>query len=388
MGLAMKRRSIHDYRVRDVMSTDPRTAAPEETLSDALAVMRRHDFHEMPVTRGEEVLGMISYATVLQRRNLPLTTRVDSILVRPPRVEPSDHLTQMAEYLIASGYRGLPVVENGRLVGLISRGDVVGILADTEEFAGLSIEDIMTPDPQTMEERESLGKARDLMRSLDERSIPVVDGEGRVTGVVGVKDVVEALTKGKPRRATQGERAGQKTPLRVEVRSVMSAPAITIGPEGSAAEAAALMRDRDVSSVVVVEDRRPAGIVTQVDLLEQVVAARRRDEVLVQISGLDEDDWWTYETLYAVIGRGLRRVSAIARPTVFNVHVVTYRSQGDRSKYSIRARLGTEHGLLVARDYDWDAGQAMHKVMEQLERRIKQTKDRNMALRKGQKEGA
>ncbi|MFQ5919724.1 MAG: CBS domain-containing protein [Thermoplasmata archaeon] len=384
----MERRSIHDFRVRDVMSTDPRTAAPEETLSDALAVMRRHDIHEMPVTRREKFLGVISLATVLQRRNLPLTTRVDSVLIRPPRVEPSDLLTHIAEHLIASGYRGIPVVENGRLVGLISRSDVVGVLAETEEFAELEVRAIMTPDPQTVEEGESLARARDLMRSLDERSIPVVDAEGHLTGVVGVKDMVHALTKGKPRRATQGERSGQKTAMKVEVRSVMSAPAIVVDPEGSGAEAAALMRDRNISSVVVLEDAGPVGIVTQVDLLEQVVALRRRDEVLVQISGLDQDDWWTYETLYAVIGRGLRKISDIARPTVFNVHVVTHQREGDRSKYSIRARLGTERGLLIARDYDWDPAQAMHKVMAQLERRIKQSKDRNVALRKGRKEGS
>jgi ribosome-associated translation inhibitor RaiA len=156
----------------------------------------------------------------------------------------------------------------------------------------------------------------------------------------------------------------------------------------SGAQAAALMRDQNISSVIVSEDGRPVGIVAQVDLLEQVVALRRRDQVLVQISGLDQDDWWTYETLYAVIGRGLRKISDIARPTVFNVHVVTYQREGDRSKYSIRTRLGTEHGLLIARDYDWDPAQAMHKVMAQLERRIKQSKDRDIALRKGRKEGS
>ncbi|MFQ5907456.1 MAG: CBS domain-containing protein [Thermoplasmata archaeon] len=380
----MERRSIHDFRVRDVMSTDPRTTEPGETLSDALAVMRRHDFHEMPVTRDGEFVGMISYATILQRRNLPLTTRVDSVLVRPPRVEAEDPLTQIAEFLIASGYRGLPVVEDDTLVGLISRSDVVGALAGAEEFAELPIGDIMTPDPQTVKEGESLDKARDLMRSLDERSVPVVDAQGRLTGVVGLKDMVEALTKGRPRRATQGERAGRKISLAVEVRSVMNAPAITIGPDGTGAEAAALMQEHNISTVVVVEDGSPVGIVTQVDLLEQVVAVRRREEILVQISGLDEDDWWTYETLYAIIGRGLRKIRDITRPTVFNVHVVTHRNKGDRSKYSIRARLGTEHGLLIAHDYDWDAGQAMHKVMAQLERRIKQEKDRNVALRKGQ----
>ncbi|MEE9591988.1 MAG: CBS domain-containing protein [Thermoplasmata archaeon] len=379
----MKRRSIHDFRVRDVMSTDPRTTAPGETLSDALAVMRRHDFHEMPVTRDGELVGMISYATVLRRRNLPLTTRVDSILVRPPRVEPENPLTQIAEFLIASGYRSIPVMEDDTLVGLISRSDVVGALAGAEEFAELPIADIMTPDPQTVEEGETLDKARELMRSLDERAVPVVDAQGRLTGVVGLKDMVEALTRGKPRRATQGERAGRKISLEVEVRSIMNAPAITIDPDGTGAEAAALMQEHNISTVVVVENGLPVGIVTQVDLLEQVVAVRRREEVLVQISGLDEDDWWTYETLYAIIGRGLRKIRDIARPTVFNVHVVTHQRSGDRSKYSIGARLGTEHGLLIARDYDWDAAQAMHKVMDQLERRIKQKKDRNVALRKG-----
>ncbi|MFQ6012316.1 MAG: CBS domain-containing protein [Thermoplasmata archaeon] len=382
----MERRSIHDFRVRDVMSTDPRTAAPEENLSDALAVMRRHDFHELPVIRGKELLGMVSYATILRRRNLPLTTRVDSVLVRPPRVEPRDPLTHVAEHLIAAGYRGLPVVEDDSLMGLISRSDVVGALADSQEFAALRVQDIMTPDPQTVEEGESLAKARDLMRSLDERSIPVVDGEGRLTGVVGLKDMIQAMTKGKPRRATQGERAGRKIPFGVEVRSVMSVPPITIGSAESGAEAATLMRDHDISTVAVVEDGRPVGIVTQVDLLEQVAILRRREEVLVQIAGLDEDDWWTYETLYAVIGRGLRKIGDIARPTVFNVHVVTHQSQGDRSKYSIRARLGTEHGLLIARDYDWDPAQAMRKVMAQLERHVKRRKDRDVRGRKGQKE--
>ena len=369
------------------MSTDPRTAAPGDTLSDALAVMRRHDIHEMPVTQGEKLLGVISLATVLQRRNLPLTTRVDSVLVRPPRVESSDFLTHIVEHLIGSGYRGIPVLEDGRLVGLVSRSDVVAALVETQEFAEVEVQAIMTPDPQTVEESESLDRARDLMRSLDERTVPVVDGEGRLSGVVGVKDMVQALTKGKPRRATQGERSGQKRSMHVEVRSVMSTPAVVVPPEATGAEAAALMRDRDISSVVVLQDGRPVGIVAQVDLLEQVVALRQREEVLVQISGLDEDDWWTYETLYAVIGRGLRKINDIARPTVFNIHVVTHRSQGDRSKYSIRARLGTERGLLIARDYDWDAAQAMHKVMAQLERRVKASKDRNVALRKGRKEG-
>ncbi len=377
----MQRASILDYQVKDLMSRKPMTVGPDEDVSKVLGMMQKHDVHEVPVVKDEELLGLVSYSTVLKRRNLPMTTKIESLLVRPPRIEEDDLLPPVAEVLMSSGYRAVPVMSDGRLLGLISRTDLVKTMAGTEDFAQVPVRRIMTPEPHVVEEEDTVLKAREMMRALDERALPVVDKAGRVKGVVGLKDLVKAFAR--PRsRVTKGDLVGERTTVDVEVKGIMSAPPITIDPEESAAEAARLMSESNISSVIVVDEGRPIGIVTQVDLLEQVASLRSREEAFVQISGLNEDDWWTYEVLYTAIGRGLRRVSSIVRPTILNVHIVTHRSHGDRNKYSIGARLSTENGLYIARDFDWDPFMAMQKVMNQIERRIKKEKEHKVDLKK------
>lgn len=373
--------TLLDLRVKDLMSRKPMTAAPEEEVSKVLGLMKKHDVHEVPVVQEEALLGLVSYTTVLQRRNLPMTTRIENLLVRPPTIGGEDLLPPVAEVLMSSGYRALPVLEGDRLAGMVSRTDLVRAIAEAPDFADLPVQRVMTPEPQVVEEEDTVRKARDLMRELDERALPVVNGAGKVTGVVGLKDLVDVFAR--PReRATQGDRVGERTAVDVEVKGVMSAPAVTVGIDASAAEAARRMEEFGISSVVVVDEDRPLGIVTQVDLLEQLASLQTREEAFVQISGLDNDDWWTYEVLYAAIGRGLRRIASIVLPRILNVHVVTHQSAGDTNKYSIRARLTTENGLYVARDHDWDAWVAMQKVMEQFERRIKKEKEQKLDRRK------
>lgn len=380
----MAKRSILDYQVKDLMSEKPLFVTPDDDVSQVLGKMMKHDLHELPIVEDGELLGMVSYSTLLKRGKVPLNTKVGSLLVRPPTVEEGNALPRLAEILMSSGYRAVPVTRDGTLVGVISRTDCVKAFAKSEEFQRLTVRDIMTPDPQTLSEEETVLAARELMTALDERAVPVVDKAGKVVGVVGLKDMVKALTH--PReKSTRGDVAGERVPLDVEVKGIMSTPPITISPMEGAAEAARLMGEHHISSVVVVEGEIPVGVVTQVDLLEQAAALRARDEVLVEISGIDEGDWWTYEILYTVIGRGLRRIASIVRPTIMNVHVVTYRNRGDRSKYSIRCRLSTERTLFLARDYDWDPYMAMHKVMNQLERRIKREKDLKVVRRKGRR---
>lgn len=380
----MEKQSILDYKVKDLMSGEPLAVEPDEDVSKVLGTMEKHDLHEIPVVSRGELLGMVSYSTLLKRGKVPMNTKVESLLVKPPKVEEGDAIPRVAEILMSSGYRAVPVTRDGTLVGVISRTDCMKAFARSEEFGRLKVSEIMTPDPQTLSEEETVLAARDLMTALDERAVPVVDGGGRVVGVVGLKDMVQVLAHPR-RKATRGDVAGERIPLDIEVRGIMSTPPITISPAEEATEAARLMGEHHISSVIVVEGATPVGVVTQVDLLEQVAALKARDEVLVEISGLDEEDWWTYEILYTVIGRGLRRIASIVRPTIMNVHVVTYRNRGDRSKYSIRSRLSTEDTLYLARDYDWDPYMAMHKVMDQLERRIKREKDLKVVRRKGRR---
>ncbi len=70
---------------------------------------------------------------------------------------------------------------------------------------------------------------------------------------------------------------------RVPVVEIMSTSPVTIGADATAAEAATIMRDREVGSLVVLEDGRPTGIVTERDVVTKIAAPNKSaDETTVR----------------------------------------------------------------------------------------------------------
>ncbi|HEX5016303.1 MAG TPA: CBS domain-containing protein, partial [Actinomycetes bacterium] len=57
-----------------------------------------------------------------------------------------------------------------------------------------------------------------------------------------------------------------------DVRDVMNGPVLTVEPDASAADAAQLMRDNDTGDVVITQDGRLTGIVTDRDLTVRLIA--------------------------------------------------------------------------------------------------------------------
>src|SRR5438034_1149033 len=91
----------------------------------------------------------------------------------------------------------------------------------------------MTPNPQAVAENDTVEKAIQIMRSLGERSVPVVDKNRHLKGVVGMKDVVDLFARPKVREQ-YGEHAGREEKILLEVQSVMRYPPLTVGPDADA----------------------------------------------------------------------------------------------------------------------------------------------------------
>ncbi len=212
----MKRQRVQDLTVADFMARDPVWASPDDTLGDALGRMKKHDVHELPVGEKGRLAGVVTMRELMRRHNLPPTAKVSSILQPAPEVSPETKLPAAAEKLISAGFRALPVVERKRLLGIISRTDLVRALVETEALKGLLVQDYMTPNPQTVAEGDTIDRAVHVMQSLGERSVPVVDENGRLKGAVGMKDVAEFFAKPK-KRERFGERAGREEKVAVEV---------------------------------------------------------------------------------------------------------------------------------------------------------------------------
>jgi CBS domain-containing protein len=130
---------------------------------------------------------------------------------------------------------------------------------------------------------------KEVARELADNGIsgvPVVDGEGRVLGVVSEADflVKEQEPPTRPPsllawllEASDGQRGRQDKLHATTAREAMTAPAIVIGPEHDIREAAALLTRNRINRLPVVEDGELVGIVTRADLVETFLVP---DEVL------------------------------------------------------------------------------------------------------------
>jgi CBS domain-containing protein len=113
----------------------------------------------------------------------------------------------------------------------------------------LTVADLMTTQLLTIKASEPLKEARADMEIGVIRHLPVVDDRGRLVGVISDRDLIS-------------KRGGK-------VADVMTRALITTKPDAPAFEAATLMLDHKISSVLVTnEDDELVGMVTQTDYLE------------------------------------------------------------------------------------------------------------------------
>jgi CBS domain-containing protein len=132
-----------------------------------------------------------------------------------------------------------------------------------------AIREVMTRDPACVGPGDSAADAARKMREVDSGAILLCDDEGHLRGLLTDRDiVVRAVADG-------------RDPARVEVREIASTDVEALKPDDDVDRAVALMRERHVRRVPVVEGDRPVGIVS----IGDIALARQERSALADISG-------------------------------------------------------------------------------------------------------
>ena len=124
---------------------------------------------------------------------------------------------------------------------------------------------IMSRPVDTVTADLKLSQVAKLMRDKGRRFLPVVDGDGRLVGLVSHRE----LERAEPSSITTLS-VGEVNYLmaKVKVAQVMRAQVISCGPDTLVEEAGQLMRDRRIGCLPVVEGERLVGIITDDDILD------------------------------------------------------------------------------------------------------------------------
>lgn len=120
-------------------------------------------------------------------------------------VTPETTLTEAEQLMIAHMIRRLPVVENGRLVGIVTYGDIRNArpsrtaslsLWELDFLAArLKVSEFMTLEPVTILQDVTIGKAAQLMLKYMISGLPVLDSAGELVGIITESDVFRLVVR-------------------------------------------------------------------------------------------------------------------------------------------------------------------------------------------------
>jgi CBS domain-containing protein len=148
-------------RISEIMDSNPPTLAPDASVEAVVAAMREHELPGLPVVDEDgQLVGIVTEADMVlpddqgdlhiphyvnlfggtvflesldryeERLRKAFASTAEDMMTRDPdTVGPDTSVREAARLIHESGHNRLPVVENGRLVGVVTRLDVLGALA-------------------------------------------------------------------------------------------------------------------------------------------------------------------------------------------------------------------------------------------------------------------
>lgn len=114
-------------KVKNWMVTEVITASPEDTVEDAIQLMRRFSIRHIPVIENKKLVGLVTESNLrayLSSEKLQLPLK-EVMILNPITVDPETSIDEAARIIYKYKIGGLPVITKGQLVGIITITDIL-----------------------------------------------------------------------------------------------------------------------------------------------------------------------------------------------------------------------------------------------------------------------
>jgi CBS domain-containing protein len=161
--------------VKDVFTKTFSTVYENDALSSCLDLFKKETPPVLAVLDDKgKYAGVIARRWITRSRPDPTTTKVKTLMRSAPKVDLEVSLSKAAKLMIESGVRQLPVFEGKKLVGFVMDENIIHG-AVTQEWGNTEIKEIMTKAPYTIEANRSAGAVLSLFREHGISHVPVMD---------------------------------------------------------------------------------------------------------------------------------------------------------------------------------------------------------------------
>lgn len=275
-------------KAADVMSAPVRAVAPTDTVAHARRLMVRYRISRLVVVEEGGLAGILTKKDLAYRlrqgepawRRRPIDRiPVSAIAVKNPvTVGPGTGIRGIAAIFVANAVSCVPVVQDGEVVGIVTKSDVM----KSELFRGLDcpVSDIME-DAATVSRLHSLDHVIDVMSERNDKVV-VINNDGSIAGIITETNlaffdigdrIAGPAAKDAPVRQRRPSRAVRRWTIPVApvtAEDIMTFPVQTTDPATPLNAAVSRMNRHRINSLVVVDDGDLAGIVKRDDIIREV----------------------------------------------------------------------------------------------------------------------
>ncbi|WP_292460841.1 CBS domain-containing protein [Methanothermococcus sp.] len=190
--------------VKEIMTNEPICVKENAVLKEVITLFIEKNVGGMPVVdKDYKLISTITERDIIKylRDKIDKSKKINDYMTENPVVATSgERLKDVARTMLRNGFRRLPVISEGKLVGMITSTDFIRLLGsdwtfnhmktgNVREITNVRIKDIMMKDILTVEKDTSLCDTVDVMTKNNIGALPVVN-DGKLIGIITEKDIV------------------------------------------------------------------------------------------------------------------------------------------------------------------------------------------------------
>jgi CBS domain-containing protein len=179
---------VIEVRAKEVMVKDVAFVSIPGSRDQVLKTLKERHVSGVPVVKGGKLVGMVTRTDLLRN---PEEDQTALLMTRDPLVvHPEDSVVEAARLLAENDIRRLPVVEDGSLVGIVSVADIIRVIADLE--IKRSIERYFEKAAVAIWDEMPLPVAGAVMEYADVQASPVLNSDLNLVGIISDRDLINA----------------------------------------------------------------------------------------------------------------------------------------------------------------------------------------------------
>jgi CBS domain-containing protein len=235
-----------------------------------LDLMKKHSITKIPVTEEKKFFGLVTDNVIayklgsIRKRGITASRLHASSVTEKevPVISPEEDVKNILKSVGEPGPTMLPVVEKEKLVGVVTKADLLSLVTNKNQ-----LHSIMQKKVHTVSLEDRVIHARRIMITNNVARLPVLD-EKKVIGIISDVEIALAFASLK-KSFSLGKQKHQLDELLV--KDVMRTPVVLSNPSMSIYDAAQLMLKQNVGALPLLENEKLVGMVTRTDLLKTIV---------------------------------------------------------------------------------------------------------------------